>query len=170
MGYQGIPQGVELDDHWRPVTSGPQYSNRQAVLTVAACLLTFGFAAGTYYLWNHLLECHLCFWTAMRAWALGVVTFPVCFWPLLRGIHYSFSYASPRGVWAGLSAYLVATGTYFLYTLGLPAIDLAVWKVFITVPGFVLLPVFIVDVVINIAAHFCVEWHKDAKAKSGDWR
>jgi len=163
MEFEGIPQGIELTEDWQPVISSPVYRKRLAILTTAACLLACGFIAGTYCLWNHLLDCELGYWKAMRIWALGIVIFPMCFWPILRGIAYAYSYASPRGIYAILAAYLIAGSTYCLYTFILPFTDTMVWKVFIAIPGFILILLPIVDGVINVTEYFCVEWRNSVQ-------
>ena len=168
MDYEEIPVGVELDSGWRPIFSSPTYRKRQVVLTTAACLLAAGFAGGAYCLWDYMLGCNLCFWSAMRFWAVGIATIALCIWLLLYGIRYCFSYASPRGIYVILAAYLITAGAYCLYTFGLPSIDLMVWKVFIAIPGFFVIPALIADGVINLTQYFCVDWHsKTTKAERG---
>ena len=165
MDYEDIPNCVELSENWQPVTSNHAYRKRQAVLTTAACLLACGFFSGTYCLWDYLLDSDPGFWKVMRFWALGIVIFPLCYWPILRGIAYSFSYASPKGLYAILAAYLIAASTCCLYAFALPFTDSMVWKVFIAIPGFILIPALIADGILNMTEYFCVEWHRDDQRK-----
>jgi len=161
MDYKEIRVGVELDEEWRPVFSSHAYRKRQVVLTTEACLLALGFAGSAYCFWDYILGCNFCFWSAMRLWTVGIVTFTLCIWTVFSGIRYSYLYASPRGIYVILAAYLVAAVAYCLYTFGLPSIDVMVWKVFMAIPGFIVIPALIADGVINMTQYFCVEWHSN---------
>lgn len=156
-----IPSGIELNENWQPVTSGPTYLRRQVAVTGAACLLASGYIAGSYCFWDYILGLDLTFWKAMQFWALGVVTIPICSLPAFRGIVYCFSYASPKGLYAMLAAFALGGIACGLYMCGLPAIHHIVWKVFVAFPGFVVLPAIIADVIINVTSHFCVEWRRN---------